>query len=249
MNDFSRTHAGAPSMDMSVDAGLRSYMLGIYNLMVIGLLATAGAAILSAQLFFVGIGTESFGVTQLGATVFNTPLKWVVMLAPLGLVMLISFRLNKLSSGMARTLFYVFAGVMGISLSSIIAVYTAGSIANTFFVTAAAFGALSLYGYTTKRNLTGMGSFLIMGLFGLILASVVNIFLASSAMDFVISSVGVLIFAGLTAYDTQRLKISYYEYGGSPELASKMKIHGALSLYLNFINMFLFLLRFMGNRN
>ncbi|WP_417469380.1 Bax inhibitor-1/YccA family protein [Maricaulis sp.] len=249
MNDFSRTHAGAPSMDMSVDAGLRSYMLGIYNLMTIGLLVTAGAAILAAQLFFVGIGTESFGVTPLGNTIFNTPLKWVVMLAPLGMVMLISFRLNKLSSGMARTLFYVFAGVMGISLSSIIAVYTAGSIANTFFVTAAAFGALSLYGYTTKRNLTGMGSFLMMGLFGLILASIVNIFLASSAMEFAISAIGVLIFAGLTAYDTQRLKISYYEYGGTPELAAKMKVHGALSLYLDFINMFLFLLRFMGNRN
>jgi FtsH-binding integral membrane protein len=166
MNDFSRTHAGAPPMDMSIDAGLRSYMLGIYNLMTIGLLVTAGAAIFSAQLFFVGIGTETFGVTPLGATIFNTPLKWLVMLAPLGLVMLISFRLNKLSSGMARVLFYVFAGVMGISLSSIIAVYTAGSIANTFFVTAAAFGALSLYGYTTKRNLTGMGSFMMMGLFG-----------------------------------------------------------------------------------
>lgn len=249
MNDFSRTYAGAPSMDTSVDAGLRSYMLGIYNLMMLGLLVTAGAAVMAANLFFVGLGSGTIGVTELGATIFNTPLRWVVMLAPLAMVMMISFGANKMSSGMARVLFYVFAAVMGISLSSIIAIYTPGSIGNTFFVTAAAFGALSLYGYTTKTNLTGMGSFLIMGVFGLILASVVNMFLGSSALDFAISAIGVLIFAGLTAYDTQRLKISYYEYGGSPEAAAKMKVHGALSLYLDFINMFLFLLRFMGNRN
>lgn len=248
MNDFSRADYGAPSMDTSKDAGLRAYMLGIYNLMAMGLVVTGVIGLLSANLFFVGVGTPGFGVTELGDAVFNTSLRWVVMLSPLAMVLVLSFGINRLSAGTARVLFYAFAALMGVSISSIFAVYSIGSIGSIFFVTSAAFLGLSLYGYTTKRNLTAFGSFLIMGLFGIILASVVNIFLQSSAIMFAVSVLGVLIFAGLTAYDTQRLKVEYYQHGGSPELIAKIKVHGALSLYLNFINMFLMLLRLFGSR-
>ena len=261
MNDFSRPFSSAPAMDMSVDAGLRGYMLGIYNTMMIGLVVTGLVAFAAAGLFFttdlsqaatveggIAMINSSYALTDLGLMIFGSPLQWVIMLAPLGMVMLISFGANKLSRGATLIAFYAFAVLMGVSLSSIFAVYTGGSIAQTFFVTAAAFAGLSLFGYTTKRDLKGFGSFLIMGLFGIIIASIVNIFLQSSAMEFAISVLGVLIFAGLTAYDTQRLKLSYYEYGGTPEIAGKMQIHGALSLYLNFINMFLFLLRLFGSR-
>ena len=174
----------------------------------------------------------------------------VVMLAPLGLVFFMSFRINSMSVSAAQTTFWIYAALMGLSLSSIFVIYTGQSIVQTFFVTAASFGALSLYGYTTKKDLSGMGSFLIMGLFGLIIASIVNIFLASSALQFAISAIGVLIFSGLIAYDTQRLKMTYYELGGDRASMAVATNFGALSLYINFVNLFQFLLAFMGgNRN
>jgi FtsH-binding integral membrane protein len=169
------------------------------------------------------------------------------MLAPLAAVFFLSFRVHRMSVSAAQTTFWVYAALVGISLSSIFLVYTSASIVQTFFITAASFGALSLWGYTTKRDLSGMGSFLFMGLIGLILAMVVNIFLASSALQFAISAIGVLIFAGLTAYDTQQIKEMYYE-GDGALVAGRKAIMGALRLYLDFINMFLFLLQFLGNR-
>jgi len=249
MNDFSRPYGSTPTMDMSKDAGLRAFMLGIYNTMIIGLVVTGAVAYFAANAFFVGVGTPGFGVTELGAQIFNSPMRWVVMLAPLAMVFVISGGINKFSPGMATVLFYVFAALMGVSISSIFAIYASGSIFSVFMVTAASFAGLSLYGYTTKKDLSGFGSFLIMGLFGIIIASVVNLFLQSDAIMFAVSVLGVLIFAGLTAWDTQRLKVSYYEYGGDEVAAKRMSIMGALSLYLNFINMFLFLLRLFGSRD
>jgi FtsH-binding integral membrane protein len=182
--------------------------------------------------------------------IFATPLKWVVMFAPLIMVFAFSAMINRLSYAAAQLFFYVFAAVMGLSISFIFAVYTGTSIAQTFLVTAIAFAGLSLYGYTTKKDLSGMGTFLIMGLIGLIVASIVNIFLASSAMAFAISVIGVLIFAGLTAFDTQRIKNTYIEHAvhGDQEWLGKSAIMGALNLYMNFLNMFMFLLQFLGNR-
>ena len=174
-------------------------------------------------------------------------MKWVLFIAPIGMVFLLSSRINRISADTARNMFYIFAALMGVSLSSLLIVYTGASVARAFFVTAGAFAGLSIYGYTTSRNLTAMGSFLIIGVFGLILASIVNIFLASTGLDFLISVVGVLIFAGLTAYDTQRIKMMYAEADGQSEKAKK-SIYGALALYLDFINMFLFILQLFGNR-
>jgi FtsH-binding integral membrane protein len=252
--DQIQTRAGTQTR-AEIDEGLRSYMLGIYNYMATALVVTAVAALGIANLATTTDPSQSVGtvngqmLTALGATIYTSPLRWVVMLAPLAFVMVISFGINKLSKSAATGIFYAFAAVMGVSISWIFMVYTGGSIVQTFFVTAASFGALSLYGYTTKRSLSGMGSFLMMGLFGLILAMVVNIFLQSSAMNFAISAIGVLIFAGLTAYDTQRLKNTYDTVAGNAEAVAKSSIMGALSLYLNFVNMFMFLLSFMGNRN
>jgi uncharacterized protein len=216
------------------DEGLRSYMLSIYNHMASAVLLTGIVALVAA----------SSGVTLALA---GTPLMWVVMLAPLGFVLAMSFGLHKMSQSTLNILFWAYATVMGLSLSTIFLVFTGESIAVTFFATAGAFAGLSLYGYTTKKNLTGLGSFLIMGVIGLIIASLVNLFLQSSAMSFVISGLGVLIFAGLTAYDTQRLKLQYDDLRGT-EFMGKAVIMGALSLYLDFINMFMFLLNFLGNR-
>ena len=216
------------------DEGLRSYMLSIYNYMASAVLLTGIVALVAA----------STGITLALA---GTPLMWVVMLAPLGFVLAMSFGLHKMSQATLNILFWAYATVMGLSLSTIFLVFTGESIAVTFFATAGAFAGLSLYGYTTKKNLSGMGSFLIMGVIGLIIASVVNLFLQSSAMSFVISGLGVLIFAGLTAYDTQRLKMQYEQLRGT-EFMGKAVIMGALSLYLDFINMFMFLLNFLGNR-
>ena len=237
-----------------IDEGLRAYMLGIYNYMATALAVTGIAALGIANLATTNDPAQSVGtlngnlITSLGAMIYTSPLRWVVMLAPLAFVMVISFGINKLSASAARAVFYAFAAVMGVSISWIFLTYTSGSIAQTFFVTAAAFGGLSLYGYTTKRSLSGMGSFLIMGLIGLILASVVNLWLQSGAMAFAVNVIGVLIFAGLTAYDTQRLKHMYDTVAHNGEMMAKASIMGALSLYLNFINMFMFLLSFMGNR-
>ncbi|HTO30458.1 MAG TPA: Bax inhibitor-1/YccA family protein [Pararhizobium sp.] len=225
-----------------IDEGLRTYMLKVYNLMALGLAITGIAAFAAFQFAF-----ADGELTAFGQAIYVSPLKWVIMLAPLALVFYMSFRINSMSVSAAQTTFWVYAGLMGLSLSSIFLIYTGQSITQTFFVTAAAFGALSLYGYTTKRSLSGMGSFLMMGLFGLIIASIVNIFLASSALDFAISAIGVLIFAGLTAYDTQKIKEMYYE-ADSAEAAGRKAIMGALTLYLDFINLFLFMLRFLGNR-
>ncbi len=249
----------------TVDAGLRSYMLKIYNYMSIGLAITglaalgvymfavtgdAGAAAKSASGAAIAMKSGQY-LTPFGVTMFVSPLKWVFMLAPLVMVFAISFGINRLRPATAQMLFWAFAALMGISLSSIFLVYTHTSIVRVFFITAASFGALSLYGYTTKRDMTGMGSFLMMGLFGLIIASVVNIFVASSMLQFIVSVVGVLIFAGLTAWDTQRLKNDYiYGYASQGgDVAEKAAITGALSLYLNFINLFTLLLQLLGQRD
>ena len=225
----------AQAHDASIDMGLRKYMLGVYNYM------TAGVAITGLTAYL--ISTQP----ALMQTLFGTGLSWVVMLAPLAFVMVLSFGINRLSASATQLLFWAFAAVMGVSLSTIFVVYTDTSIARVFFITSGAFAALSLYGYTTKRDLTGFGSFLIMGLFGIILASIVNLFLESSALQFMISVLGVLIFAGLTAYDTQRIKSMYYE-GDGHEATTKKSVMGALSLSLHFINMFMMLLYLFGNR-
>ncbi|MBX9741832.1 MAG: Bax inhibitor-1/YccA family protein [Beijerinckiaceae bacterium] len=221
------------------DLGLRSYMLGIYNHMT---LALAISALVAVGIFMLG---RSSPVVQ---ALYGSPLRWVVMLAPLAFVFVLSFRFEKMSYSSLLMTFWAFAAVMGLSMGSIGFVYKAGSIVQALFATTAAFGALSLYGYTTKRSLSGMGSFLVMGLIGLIIASLINIFMQSSVMSFAISSIGVLIFAGLTAWDTQRLKSEYDVVSGDRTMAAKASVMGALSLYLNFINMFQFILALTGSR-
>jgi uncharacterized protein len=235
--------AGAPA----IDQGLRAFMLAVYNHMALGV-AITGAVALGAFMMAVNqVDGQIVGLTAFGQAIFQSPLKWVVVFSPLAIVLWMSFGAERMSSSTARTLFYVYAALMGLSLSVLFLVYTGGSIARVFFVSAASFGALSLYGYTTKRDLSAFGSFLVMGLFGLIIASLVNLFLASTAMQFIISVAGVLIFAGLTAYDTQKLKEMYYGIGSSEE-GEKAAINGALTLYLDFINLFLMLLRLLGDR-
>ena len=252
-----QTRVGAPAAraDASIDQGLRAYMIRVYNLMALGLAITGFAALGTMMLATTGdpsaaVATLGNGkmLTNVGLAIYGSPLRWVVMLAPLALVFFLSFRVHKMSVSAAQTTFWVYAALVGVSLSSIFLVYTSASIVQTFFVTAASFGALSLWGYTTKRDLSGMGSFLFMGLIGLIIASLVNIFLASSALQFAISAIGVLVFAGLTAFDTQQIKEMYYEQDDEAS-AGRKAIMGALRLYLDFINMFMFLLQFLGNRN
>ena len=241
MAQYERQTLGARTgSTVAIDEGLRSYMLRVYNYMTAGLVITGAVAWFTSQ--------WAMSSQSNAELLYASPLAWVIMLSPLAFVMVLSFGINKLSAGTAQLLFWAFAAVMGLSLSSIFLVYTGASIARVFFITAATFGAMSLYGYTTKRDLTGIGNFLIMGLIGLIIASLVNMFLASSALDFVISAVGVLIFVGLTAYDTQKIKESYSASFGA-EVLAKGAIMGALSLYLDFINLFLMLLRLFGNRN
>jgi FtsH-binding integral membrane protein len=240
---FKQQSMQAERQSAAVDAGLRAYMLRIYNLMASALIVTGLVAWFSAE-----AAVSGGQLTGFGQALYASPLKWVVMLAPLGVVFYLSARMYKMSTTAAQGWFWGFAALMGLSLSSIFLVYTGTSIARTFFVTAAAFGALSLYGYTTKKDLSGWGSFLFMGVIGLIIASLVNLFLQSTALQFAVSALGVLIFAGLTAYDTQRLKTMYYQIGGHAETLARASIMGALSLYLDFINMFMFLLQFMGGR-
>jgi FtsH-binding integral membrane protein len=218
----------------AVDAGLRSYMLSVYNYMGSGVLLTGIVAMLAFQSGF----TESLR---------GSPLMWVVMLAPLAFVMVLSFGINKLSTSAAQAIFWVYAAVMGLSMSTIFLTFTGASIATTFFATSAAFLGLSLYGYTTKKDLSGFGTFLIMGVVGILVASVINMFVQSSAMSLVISIVGVLLFAGLTAYDTQKIKSTYFYVRGT-DFLGKAVIMGALTLYLDFVNMFTFLLNLLGNR-
>ncbi len=224
---------------VAIDEGLRSYMLRVYNYMAGGLVITGLVAWFTSQW-----AMSSQANAEL---LYASPLAWVIMLSPLAFVMVLSFGVNKLSIGAAQGLFWAFAAVMGLSLSSIFLVYTGASIARVFFISAATFGAMSLYGYTTKRDLTGMGTFLMMGLIGLVIASLVNLFLRSSGLDFAISAIGVLVFVGLTAWDTQKIKESYSE-GFGYEVLAKGAIMGALSLYLDFINLFLMLLRLFGDR-
>ncbi|MBX9911755.1 MAG: Bax inhibitor-1/YccA family protein [Beijerinckiaceae bacterium] len=236
---------------VEMDQGLRSFMLGVYNNMSIGLAITGLVAIGISMLAIAGVSPTGkvTALTPLGQALYLSPLKWVVMLAPLAFILFFSFKAESMSSSTARAMFFAFAAVMGVSLSSIFIVFTGESIARVFFITAATFGGVSLYGYTTKKALSGMGSFLIMGLIGLVIASVVNIFLASSALQFAISVIGVLVFAGLTAWDTQRLKEMYLYSDMGPEEAAKMSVNGALSLYLNFVNMFQMLLSLFGNKS
>ncbi|WP_102960666.1 Bax inhibitor-1/YccA family protein [Mangrovicella endophytica] len=241
--------AAGSRADATIDQGLRSYMLKVYNLMAAGLAITGVAAYgLFSMAVVTNAGGDIAGLTPLGEAVFVSPLKWVLMFAPLALVFFLSYRVDKMSVGAAQATFWAYAFLVGLSLSTIFLVFTQQSIVQVFFITAASFGALSLFGYTTKRDLSGMGSFLFMGLIGIILASIVNIFLASSALAFAVSIIGVLVFAGLTAYDTQQIKEMYYEGDGSVVMGRKA-IMGALRLYLDFINMFMFLLQLFGNRN
>ena len=230
----------------TMDAGLRAYMLRVYNYMLVGLGLTGVVAWATANTPLLNVFYSPVQTAN-GVTVQPNILGWIAMLAPLGMVLFLSFRIQKMSFAAAQTTFWIYAAVMGLSLSTILLAYTGASIAMTFFITAASFGALSLYGYTTKRDLTGFGSFLFMGLIGLILASLVGMFFHSTQLQFVISVIGVLIFTGLTAYDSQSIKNMYY-VGDDGELAGKKAILGALRLYLDFINLFLYLLRFMGNR-
>ena len=235
-----RTNLGATasvprSGAVARDEGLRTYMLSVYNYMASGVLIT-------------GLVALAFAASGMAAQVFGSPgiLKYIVMFAPLGLVLWLSFGINRMSQSAAQALFWTYAVLMGLSLSTIFLAYTGASIASTFFASAASFGALSLYGYTTKKDLSGFGTFLIMGLVGLIVVSIINIFMQSSALSFVISLVGVLLFAGLTVYDTQKIK-NMYDHVAGTDFRGKAIIMGALTLYLDFINLFLFMLRFMGS--
>ena len=229
-----RAGAAAPAVD--IDEGLRAYMLKIYNYMCLGLGLTGAVAFFTAS-----------SDTMMQA-IFGSPLAWVVMLSPLAFILVLSFGINKLNVGTAQILFWAFAAIMGLSMASIFHIYTDASIARVFFITAGLFAAMSLYGYTTKRSLMNWGSFLFMGLIGIIIAMVVNMFIGSTALEFAISVIGVLVFTGLTAYDTQRLKFMYYQTGDGTAVAEKGAIMGALSLYLNFINLFYMLLHLFGGR-
>ncbi len=232
---------GRAGTDAAVyDAGLRAYMLSVYNYMLSGVLLTGLVALGMA---YTGAVNALFNP----ATGSPSLLGWLVMLAPLGMVFFLSFRVNKMSDSAAQATFWAFAVVMGMSMSTIFLRYTGTSIATTFFATAAAFGGLSLYGYTTKKDLSGLGTFLIMGLIGILVAMVLNMFMQSGTLALVISIAGVLIFAGLTAYDTQKIKQTY-DYVAGTDMAGKAAIMGALTLYLDFINLFTFLLSFLGQR-
>jgi len=230
-----------------IDVGLRAYMLRVYNYMAAGVALTGVVAWL---IFNAAVQTSASGqlvLTSFGQTIYGGPVMIVLFLGTLGIVFFLSFRINRLQTGTALALFMLYAGLLGVMLSSIFLTYTHGSIARTFFISAASFGALSLYGYTTQRDLSPIGSFLVMGLFGLILAMIVNMFLKSTGVDFAISAIGVLIFAGLTAWDTQRIK-EMYSVNDDGTVAGRKAVMGALTLYLDFINLFLFLLRFLGDR-
>lgn len=238
MNESLRQARSAPigRADMAVDAGLRSFMLGVYNKMALGLVLSGVLA------WTVG------NVPEVTALVLGTPLRFVVMFAPLVILLAVPFAMRNPSPAGTSLVYWSIVSLIGLGLGTVFLRYTDASIATAFFATAAAFGGLSLWGYTTKKDLTGFGSFLIMGLFGLIVAGIVNIFLQSAMLAFVFSAAGVLIFAGLTAYDTQRLKFTYYQLGGDARAMGVATNFGALSLYLNFVNLFNFLLALFGSR-
>ena len=242
------TSVRSSASEAIIDQGLRAYMLKVYNYMGSGVLLTGVIALMFFKMAVVtSDGGEIIGLTNFGNSIYNSGLKWVIMLAPLGVVFYMSFGIAKMSAAKAQTTFWVFAALMGASLSSIFLMYTGASITRVFFITAGTFGAMSIYGYTTKKDLTKLGSFLMMGLFGIIIASLVNIFMKSTMMYFVISILGVLIFVGLTAYDTQKIK-NMYMASDSGELMGKKAVMGALTLYLDFINLFIMLLRLFGQR-
>jgi FtsH-binding integral membrane protein len=251
MSNFDRNYAATSrgvgaGRAVAIDQGLRAYMIRVYNYMAMGVALTGAVSWLTFQMAV----TEQAGrlvLTPFGQAVFSGPAVIVLFLATLGLVFLISWRIDRLQPATAFGLFMLYAGLLGLMLSSVFLVYTGQSITRVFFVSAAMFGALSLYGYTTQRDLSAMGTFLVMGLFGLLIAMVVNIFLKSSGLDFVISAAGVLIFAGLTAWDTQRIK-ELYDVNDDGTIAGRKAVMGALTLYLDFINLFMFLLRLMGDR-
>jgi uncharacterized protein len=228
----------------AIDAGLRAYMLRVYNYMLLGLGLTGLTAFATAN---TALGNLFFSYNEAANAYGPNLLGWVAIFAPVGLVFYLSFRVHKMSFAAAQMTFWIYAGLMGISIASILLNFTGASVARVFFITAATFGAMSLYGYTTKRDLSGFGSFLFMGLIGIIIASVVNMFLVSTMLHWIISIVGVLVFTGLTAYDTQRIKQTY-DVSAGHEAVGKMAIMGALSLYLDFINLFIMLLRIMGDR-
>jgi uncharacterized protein len=234
-----------------IDEGLRAYMLKVYNFMASGVLLTGFISLLVFEIsggMEITLGASGLvGLTDFGQLIFNSGFRWIVMLAPLGIVIYMSFGIAKMSSSKAQMTFWIFAALMGASLASIFIVYEQMSIARVFFITAGTFGAMSIYGYTTKRDLTKLGSFLMMGLIGIIIASVVNMFMQSGLMHYVISILGVLIFVGLTAYDTQKIK-NMYLVSDSGELMGKKAVMGALTLYLDFINLFIMLLRLFGQR-
>jgi FtsH-binding integral membrane protein len=261
MSDFDRNAAATFGRPLTraeaavVDEGLRAYMLRVYNYMVLGLAITGLAAL---GVYMLSVTTDpalavgkvrNIMLTQVGHTLFVSPVKWVVIFAPLALVFFLSFRIQNMRPATAQLTFWIYAALVGVSLASIFLIYTHTSITRVFFITAASFGALSLWGYTTKRDISGWGSFLFMGLIGIVIAMLVNAFLASSMMQWIISVVGVLVFAGLTAYDTQRLKNEYIYGAMDGEVMERSAIMGALSLYLDFLNLFTMLLSLMGSRD
>lgn len=260
-NNSAARYGGVTRTGVEIDQGLRSYMLGVYNYMAIGLAITGLFALgiymlsvtsdvsLAAKTASGASAAIARGMylTSIGYTLFATPLKWVVVLAPLAVVFFMSFRIDRMSVSAAQLTFWLYAALVGISLATILMVYTHTSVARVFFISAASFGALSLYGYTTKRDLSGMATFLVMGLIGVIIASIVNIWLASSMMQWIISIVGLLVFAGFTAYDTQDIK-NMYDVNDDGTVSGRKSVMGALRLYLDFLNIFLFLLQLLGNR-
>ena len=251
MSDFDRNYAatrpGYRTDQVAIDAGLRAYMIRVYNYMASGVALTGLVAWLTFSAAVIQTTGGGLELTAFGQAVFQSPLMWVLVLAPLGLVFVISFGINRLQPGTALTLFFVYAGLLGLSLASIFLIYTGASVTRVFFISAATFGALSLWGYTTQRDLSGIGSFMFMGLIGIIIASLVNMFLHSSGLDWAISVIGVVVFAGLTGWDTQRIKEMYSPMDDGT-VAGRKVVMGALALYLDFINLFLMLLRLFGDR-
>ncbi len=257
MSDFDRNYAttrpGYRADQVAIDAGLRAYMIRVYNYMASGVALTGVLSWLTYQaaggsaIEVVNGRLTGVGLTGFGHAIYSPGVSIILLLGTLGLVFFLSFRISRLQASTALSLFMLYAGLLGVALSSVFLTYTGSSITRTFFISAAAFGALSLYGYTTQRDLSPVGSFLIMGLFGLILAMLVNVFLGSQGLAFAISVIGVLIFAGLTAWDTQRIK-EMYSANDDGTVTGRKAVMGALALYLDFINLFLFLLRFLGDR-
>ena len=246
--DFNQKSFTGAADQTLIDEGLRAYMLKVYNYMTTGLLLTGLVSYFFGKASIISNEAgQIVGLTPLGTLLFNSPLQWIIMLAPLGFVFYLSARVHKMSLSSAQITFWIFSVVMGLSLASIFIVYTQASIARVFFISSGTFAAMSLYGYTTKKDLTKLGGFLFMGLIGIIIASLVNLFFQSSALYFAISVIGVLVFVGLTAYDTQRIKEMYYE-GDSESVGGKKALMGALRLYLDFINLFIMLLRLFGQR-